>query len=234
MNKKPSLLVILIAAVLSASCQTAQQNASAVRESADPAAALQKKIGGPVQVANQPVSSILPILEGESGVAMMLKGDCDPKAAFSLDDPTIQQVLDALTASSNTRYEITESNGKPLVVVSCAEKAPVAENSPVSLAEKRLLAKRIDPEWVVLNDLPALHTVMKGPILLENQDIRILSFLLSSEAHLNVKIMTPPGKKTSLNLYDPTVREVLDAACLSAGCTYMIVRKGEYEFVVIV
>ncbi|MBN2327710.1 MAG: TolC family protein [Candidatus Omnitrophica bacterium] len=85
--------------------QEPKEDEFSARNPLDP---LDKRIAGPVVARNQDIQTILMLLQSETGLQFVIREGIQQKVTFSLDSPTVRQVLEAMHDSAGLTYAVSD------------------------------------------------------------------------------------------------------------------------------
>ncbi len=78
-------------------------------QTADTQEALDYRLSGPLVADETELSTILILLQDESGLNFVLDQGCNPKVIFKLDNPSVREILDAVLPSVGLDYVVFET-----------------------------------------------------------------------------------------------------------------------------
>lgn len=85
------------------------QNPPQPQPAGDQGSGLDKRIEGPVRFTNQDLTMLVGLLQSESGMDIVLDQGVNKKVTFSLDSPTIRQVLETVLPANGLDYYVADT-----------------------------------------------------------------------------------------------------------------------------
>jgi len=171
-------------------------------------------MNGPMNARNQDLSVILNLLQDQSGLLFLADEEAKIKVTFSLENPTVRTILDAILPVNGLAYALTDPDTVRIGRVEALAKAgltPMPDTTPVpvSAVDTRFLDKRIE-----------------GPVMANNQDLKMILQLIQQEGKFQSILESGISTKVTFVLENPTIREVLDTALKGTGLEYVVAEGG--------
>ncbi|MFH1743027.1 MAG: M56 family metallopeptidase, partial [bacterium] len=174
--------------------------------------ALDHRIQGPMTASQTDLDQILMLLGAESGLKFAIDPGIAPKVSFSLESPTVREVLDTALPSHGLDYIINE-NG----TIRIGYAATPHKTRPTS-------AFRSNEESSTAS--PGLDYRLQGPIEASQAPLNQILMLLGAESGFRFSVDQGINPQVSFSLESPTVREVLEAILPGHGLDYLIFEDG--------
>ncbi|HPA47032.1 MAG TPA: hypothetical protein PK395_14805 [bacterium] len=177
-------------------------------ETATTAPDLDKRLSGPVTANRTDLSLILILMASEAGLKLTIDPGINPKVTFSLENPTVRQVLETVLPEEGLDYLIMPGGALRIGDVAVIQ------------AEKQ------SPHVQRTDQAPGLDKRLEGPILATQTDLFQMLTLIAADTGLKLTIDPGINRKVTFLLENPTAREVLDTILPGEGLDYMVMPGG--------
>lgn len=109
------------------------------------ATSLDKRLDYPINVSNVDLRNVLQILQQESGVQMVLGGDLNKNVTFSLENPSVREVLDTVLPANGLDYFVQESG---VILIDTLEKI-----MQLKMPVDEIIERIFSPQYIDVTEL---------------------------------------------------------------------------------
>lgn len=212
------LLVVLLAGLLlpglrSGADEAGQAPASLPEnETSTPSSILDTRIQGPVQGQQIDFNDIITLVGSETGLPYTIDQGVFARVTFSLQDPTVREVLDTILPGQGLDYLVNQYG---IVRIGHASMIAEAKQKPPS-----------PPDESTGRNAALLDTRLQGPMIAQRSDFNQIVTLLGAETGLRFSLDRGVNPRVTFHLQDPSVREILDTILPGQGLDYLVTEKG--------